>query len=286
MKLSEPPSGVSTRLPPWLKKRVTCGGSMRRVSQALEEFRLKTVCQEALCPNIIECFTRGSATFIILGENCTRTCGFCGVKKGFPGDVEEDEPERLAQAVRLMGLRHAVVTSVTRDDLSDGGSGHFSRVILALKRCKGLKIEVLVPDFRGVWDDVQRVLDAGPHVFAHNVETVPRLYPSVRPEAHYERSLRVLDFANNACKNIRIKSGLMLGLGERKGEVLEVLKDLLRVGCEIVTIGQYLRPSKSHLPVQRFLEPEEFKEYEEAARALGFPEVFSGPFVRSSYCIV
>lgn len=286
MKSFEPSSGVSTRLPPWLKKRVICGGSTHRVSLALEKFQLKTVCQEALCPNIIECFTRGSATFIILGENCTRACGFCGVKKGLPRDVEEDEPERLARAVRLMGLRHAVVTSVTRDDLSDGGSGHFSRVILALKRCKGLKIEVLVPDFRGVWDDVQRVLDAGPHVFAHNVETVPRLHPSVRPEAHYERSLRVLDFANNACKNIRIKSGLMLGLGERKGEVLEVLKDLLRVGCEMVTIGQYLRPSKNHLPVQRFLEPEEFKEYEETARALGFPEVFSGPFVRSSYCIV
>lgn len=286
MKSYEPSNDVSMKLPPWLKKRVICGGSTRRVSQTLEEFRLKTVCQEALCPNIMECFARGSATFIILGENCTRTCGFCGVKKGPPKDAEEDEPDRLAQAVRLMGLRHVVVTSVTRDDLPDGGSGHFSRVILALRRCKGLKVEVLAPDFLGARDDIHRVLDAGPHVFAHNVETIPRLYQSVRPEACYKRSLRVLDFANEACKNIRVKSGLMLGLGERKEEVLEVLRDLLRVGCKIVTIGQYLRPSKNQLPVQRFLKPEEFKEYEEIARALGFPEVFSGPFVRSSYCIV
>ncbi|MFQ5862928.1 MAG: lipoyl synthase [Candidatus Brocadiales bacterium] len=286
MKESVPSDGVATRLPPWLKKRVICGGSTGRVVQALDEFRLKTVCREALCPNIMECFARGTATFMVLGDSCTRTCGFCGVKKGGPKDPEEDEPERLSRAVKLVGLHHVVVTSVTRDDMPDGGSGHFSRVILALKRRKGLKIEVLVPDFRGVLDDVRKVLEAGPHIFAHNVETVPRLYPRVRPEACYKRSLRVLEFSNKECKNIRIKSGLMLGLGERKGEVFEVLRDLRRVGCEVVTIGQYLRPSKDQLPVERFLEPEEFEEYGEMARKLGFLEVFAGPFVRSSYCIV
>ncbi len=285
MKTYAPSNGTATRLPPWLKKRVICGGSTGRVSRTLEEFQLKTVCQEASCPNITECFARGTATFIILGDNCTRTCGFCGVKKGSPGDPEEDEPRRLARAIGLMGLQHVVITSVTRDDMPDGGSRHFSRVVTSLRSHNALKIEVLVPDFRGVRDDVHRVLEAGPHIFAHNMETVPRLYPRVRPEARYERSLRVLEIANRACKNIRIKSGLMLGLGERRKEVIEVLRDLLCVGCQTVTIGQYLRPSRNQLPVERFLAPEEFEEYEETARSLGFLEVFSGPFVRSSYCI-
>lgn len=277
---------VATRLPPWLKKRVISGGSTGRVVQALNDFQLKTVCREASCPNIIECFARGTATFIILGDSCTRRCGFCGVKKdSHPKHPEGDEPERLLQAVRLLGLRHVVVTSVTRDDLHDGGSGHFRRVIHALKSCKGLRIEVLVPDFHGVMDDVGRVLEAGPHIFAHNVETVPRLYPRVRPQASYKRSLRVLEFAGERCKNIQTKSGLMLGLGEQRGEILEVLEDLFNAGCKIVTIGQYLRPSKSHLPVERFVEPEEFEEYGELARELGFSEVFAGPFVRSSYYI-
>lgn len=290
MKGSTVYSNVPSRLPAWLRKRVICGGSTARVTRALKEFRLKTVCREASCPNLMECFARGSATFIILGDNCTRNCGFCGVKKGPPRDVEEDEPERLTRAAKLLGLHHVVITSVTRDDLPDGGSGHFSRVIHALKKCDRQRVEVLVPDFQGVRADIHRVLDAGPHVFAHNVETVPRLYPRVRPEARYERSLRVLDFAGEYCQNgrqkIRVKSGLMLGLGERKAEVLEVLKDLLHAGCETITIGQYLRPSRNRLPVERYLAPTEFQEYEEMARALGFLQVFSGPFVRSSYCIV
>ncbi len=281
------PNTVATRLPSWLKKRLIGGGSTGKVIRVLEEFRLNTVCQEALCPNIIECFARGTATFMVLGDSCTRACGFCGVKKGRPTRyIEEGEAERLYRAVRRLGLRHVVVTSVTRDDIPDGGSGHFSRVILTLKRCNGLRVEVLVPDFRGVLDSVQKVLEAGPHVFAHNVETVPSLYSRVRPEAHYKRSLRVLEFAKKRCKNIVVKSGLMLGLGERKEEVLEVLKDLLDVGCKVVTIGQYLRPSKDQLPVERFIEPGEFEEYGEMARELGFVEVFSGPFIRSSYCIV
>jgi lipoic acid synthetase len=291
-----------TRLPPWLKKRLIPGGSTGRVARAVEEYRLKTVCREASCPNTMECFAAGTATFIVLGDTCTRNCGFCGVKKGLPRDIvdigdinvvrgiEDNEPQRLAGAVQSLGLRHVVVTSVTRDDLPDGGSVHFSRVVHALRGCKDLGIEVLVPDFGGVLEDVRRVVEAGPDVFAHNVETVPRLYPRVRPEARYKRTLHVLEFAGKTCKNaskdMRIKSGLMLGLGETKQEILEVLRDLVRVGCRTVTIGQYLRPSRDQLPVERFVTPEEFKEYAEAARALGFSEVLSGPFVRSSYRLV
>ncbi|MCP4363928.1 MAG: lipoyl synthase [Planctomycetes bacterium] len=291
-----------TRLPPWLKKRLIPGGSTSRVARALEEYRLKTVCREASCPNTMECFAAGTATFIVLGDTCTRNCGFCGVKKGLPRDivdtgdinvvrgVEDNEPQRLAGAVRSLGLRHVVVTSVTRDDLPDGGSGHFSRVVHALRGCKDLGIEVLVPDFGGVLEDVRRVVEAGPDVFSHNVETVPRLYPVVRPEARYKRTLHVLEFAGKTCKNnsgnMRIKSGLMLGLGEKREEVLEALRDLVRVGCQMITIGQYLRPSRDQLPVERFVTPEEFKDYAEAARALGFSEVLSGPFVRSSYRLV
>lgn len=281
------PSGVATtRLPPWLKKRMISGGLTGRVAQTISNFQLRTVCQEALCPNIMECFARGTATFIILGDCCTRRCGFCGVKKDSrPRHPEADEPVKLLQAVRFLGLRHVVITSVTRDDLPDGGSRHFSRVIHALKNCKELKIEVLVPDFQGVREDLQRVLEAGPDIFAHNVETVPRLYPRVRPEASYTRSLQVLELAGKRCKNIQTKSGLMLGLGERREEVLEVLKNLLDVGCKVVTIGQYLRPSKGHLPIERFVEPAEFEEYGGLAREMGFLEVCTGPFVRSSYCV-
>ncbi len=277
------------RLPPWLKKRLIISSSTGRVARALKDYRLKTVCQEASCPNIMEYFARGTATFIVLGDTCTRNCGFCGVKKGLSKDIkiEDGEPERLLHAVRLLRLRHVVVTSVTRDDLPDGGSGYFSRIVRLLRGCKGLGIEVLVPDFGGVREDVCRVAEAGPDVFAHNVETVPRLYPRVRPEARYKRTLHVLEFAGKTCKNaskkMRVKSGLMLGLGETRQEVLEVLRDLVRVGCRTITIGQYLRPSRDRLPVEKYVTPEEFKEYEETARALGFSEVSSGPFVRSSY---
>lgn len=270
-------------LPPWLRKRIQIGGAQGKVLGVLEELRLRTVCQEAICPNITECFSRSTATFIILGDACTRGCGFCAVKRGRPQPVEEDEPERLSEAVRSLGLKYVVVTSVTRDDLPDGGSGHFRRVILTLKRHKYLKIEVLVPDFQGVCQNLEAVLEAGPEVFAHNVETVPRLYAEVRPGAFYKRSLGVLEFAKKQSKNIYTKSGLMLGLGERKEEVLAVLRDLRRAGCDMVTLGQYLRHSMHHRAVERFIEPGEFEEYGEIARSLGFLEVQAGPFVRSSY---
>ncbi len=268
-------------LPPWLKKRRIGGAT--RVSAIVKELRLSTVCQEALCPNMEECFSKGTATILILGDVCTRGCGFCGVDKGMPLPPDEGEPHRVSTAVRRMGLRHVVITSVTRDDLADGGSEHYHKTILALKELKGIVVEALVPDFQGRKEALAKVLEAGPDILSHNVETVPRLYTSVRHGASYKRSLGVLEFVKKQCKNIKSKSGMMLGLGEDYREVLEVLKDLRKAGCEILTLGQYLRPSKEHLPVHRFLRPEEFGEYKRLAITLGFQEVKAGPFIRSSY---
>ncbi len=276
-------------LPPWLRKRRLGGGS--RVSTLISGLGLKTVCQEALCPNIGECFSRGTATFLILGGICTRGCSFCSVKKGKPTPPEEEEPARLAMAVRMMGLTHVVVTSVTRDDLPDGGSGHYARAIHALRQAatepqaivRRITLEVLVPDFQGSEEALITVLRAGPDILSHNLETAPRLYPEVRQGASYERSLRVLEFTKKQCKNIKTKSGIMLGLGESRQEVLEVLGDLRAVGCDVLTLGQYLRPTREQLPVQRYLEPWEFEECKELAYSMGFREVEAGPFVRSSY---
>lgn len=267
--------------PPWLRKGLK--GSPGRVSQLLKELRLKTVCQEALCPNIVECFGRNRVTFLILGDTCTRRCGFCNVKKGPLQMVDEEEPWRLLEAVKSLGLRHVVITSVTRDDLPDGGSQHYARVIVALKGHEGLKVEVLTPDFQGRRGCIKRVLEPGPDLFAHNIETVPRLYKGVRPGASYPRSLGVLEFVKRQCKNMAVKSGLMLGLGEGPDEVVAVLKDLRSSGCDVVTLGQYLRPSIGLLAVERFIEPQEFEEYRQTALALGFSRVEAGPFVRSSY---
>ncbi|HHT9119409.1 MAG TPA: lipoyl synthase [Candidatus Hypogeohydataceae bacterium YC41] len=268
-------------LPFWLRKRRIGGGS--RVSNLIKELKLKTVCQEALCPNMEECFSRGTATFLILGGICTRSCNFCSVGKGRPSPPDEEEPSKLAMAVRRMGLKHIVVTSATRDDLRDGGSNHYRKTIQALKEINRLKVEVLVPDFQGSREALITVLEAGPDILSHNIETVPRLYPRIRPGASYERSLGVLEFTKKQCKNIKTKSGIMLGLGESLQEVLETLSDLKRVGCDILTLGQYLRPTREQLPVQRYLEPEEFKEYKKLAFSLGFVKVEAGPFVRSSY---
>ncbi|MDI6759659.1 MAG: lipoyl synthase [Candidatus Brocadiaceae bacterium] len=267
--------------PPWLRKRRTGGGS--RVSSLISGLGLKTVCQEALCPNIEECFSRGTATFLILGGVCTRGCSFCGVRKGTPAPPDGEEPLRLARAVRRMGLRYVVVTSVTRDDLPDGGSAHYKKTIQGLREIKGVEVEVLVPDFQGRQESLTTVLEAGPDILSHNIETVPRLYPQVRQGASYKRSLRVLAFTKKQCKNIKTKSGVMLGLGESRQEVLEVLADLREVGCDVLTIGQYLRPTREQLPVQRYLEPEEFEEYKRLACSMSFQEVKAGPFVRSSY---
>jgi len=273
-----------TRIPEWLTVKLPKKGTFEEVAQRLRALGVNTVCENASCPNIGECFCKKTATFMILGNVCTRNCGFCGVSHGKPQPVDADEPERVAKAASVLGLRYVVITSVTRDDLPDGGASHFARTITTLKRCiPDVKVEVLVPDFKGDTLALQRVLDAEPFVLNHNVETVPRLYPIVRPEADYWRSLKLLETARRLQASIHTKSGIMLGLGESRDEVVQVLRDLRRVGCDFVTIGQYLRPSRSNLPVFEYVPPPTFEEYHAIASDLGFEHVASGPFVRSSY---
>jgi lipoic acid synthetase len=272
------------RLPPWLKRPLAASGTANRLSQRLSDSRLHTVCAEARCPNQSECFGRGTATFLILGDTCTRNCGFCGIGHGSPAPVDKDEPRRVVEAVARMGITHAVITSVTRDDLADGGAGQFAEVITRMRReLPNVSVEVLVPDFAGNNDALDGVLDARPDVFNHNVETVPRLYPSVRPGAEYRRSLRILARAAGAGLESTVKSGLMVGLGETEEEVHSALADMRAAGCVMVTIGQYLRPSQWQLPVVAFVAPPQFEAYREYARGIGFAEVSSAPFVRSSY---
>ena len=266
--------------PSWLVQRVA-PGSFEKVSGLLGGLGLHTVCQSAHCPNIGECFGHGTATFLILGGVCTRRCRFCAVPKGQPVPVDPGEPARVAQAVAALGLRHAVVTSVTRDDLPDGGAAHFAAVIAAIRAVCGASVEVLTPDFGGREDNLDTVLAARPEVFNHNLETIPRLYPSVRPGADYRRSLVILAAA--ARRPLLVKSGLMLGLGEQENEIHAVLADLAAAGVRALTLGQYLRPSDSHLPVTEYIHPDQFRRYEEAAHALGFSHVAAGPLVRSSY---
>ena len=274
---------TQTRFPPWLKKRLPAPARTEPVARLLQELGLSTVCTEARCPNRGECYACGTATFMVLGSICTRRCTFCAVRGGAPMPPDPDEARRVAQAALRLGLRHVVVTSVTRDDLPDGGSGHFAAVIRALHEQTPASVEVLTPDFEGRRADVDRVLDAAPEVFNHNVETVPRLYPEVRPQADYARSLRVLATAAEHPSGAVTKSGLMLGLGERQDEVLAVLDDLRRAGCRAVTLGQYLAPSSAHHAVAEFVSPERFEDYRRRALAMGFEAVASGPFVRSSY---
>jgi len=271
------------RFPPWLKKRIPPPGSLERVRGLLGELNLATVCQSARCPNLCECFARGTATFMILGDRCTRDCGFCAVAHGDPAPPDPAEPGRVAEAAARLGLSHVVVTSVTRDDLPDGGAEQFRCTILSLRERSNCTIEVLTPDFRGEANALAAVLSAQPDVFNHNVETVARLYPTVRPGADYRRSLDLLARAKETSATLITKSGFMVGLGERPEEVTTLLRELRSAGCDCVTIGQYLRPTPSHLPVERFVPPAEFAEYEAAAHALGFRYVASGPFVRSSY---
>lgn len=276
-----------------MKKRIPAGPEAARVRSLLKDLNLRTVCQSALCPNIVECFHCGTATFLIMGPNCTRACRFCAVDKGLVAPLEPDEPERIAEAVKALGLSHVVVTSVTRDDLADGGAGHFARTIAAVKAVSQATVEVLVPDFAGSEESIRTVVLAEPDVFNHNVETVPRLYGVVRPEADYRRSLEVLAAAariaaartsnGHAPTPMATKSGLMVGVGETLDEIIEVFKDLRDAGCDIVTVGQYLAPSKRHLPVERFVTPEEFKEMERIALMMGFTAAMCGPLVRSSY---
>ena len=276
---------MNQRLPPWIKIRLKSEGKLALVQSALKEHNLHTVCESAHCPNKQECFQRGTATLMILGNICTRKCSFCAVQSGAPEKVDCDEPRRAAELVKKLGLRHAVITSVTRDDLPDGGASIFAGTVSAIRAAMQDKItiEVLTPDFDGSETALTVVLDSAPDVFNHNIETVERLQKQVRPQASYLRSLAVLKYAAASGKAKAVKSGLMAGLGENDAEIYRSLADLLNTGCRHLTIGQYLAPSKRHWPVQRFVPPELFEEYRRRALAMGFKEVASAPLVRSSY---
>ncbi len=272
------------RKPPWLKRRIPSGSTYRKIRGILKEGQLHTVCQEAHCPNLGECFSSGTATFIILGNRCTRDCRFCAVSHGPTGPPDPTEPRKVAEAVVSMGLDYVVITSVTRDDLPDGGAGHFAETICEIRRiAPAVRIEVLIPDLQGAEESLEVVVKAQPDVLNHNLETVPRIYPTVRPGADYGRSLGLFSQIRNLDPSMTTKSGLMLGLGESAEEIRAVLGDLLKVGCGILTLGQYLQPSKAHLPVERFVPPEEFDALRRIALEMGFDDVASGPFVRSSY---
>ena len=270
------------RLPRWLKRPLPEPG-MYYTDSVIQDLRLETVCESAKCPNRTECWSQQTATFMILGNVCTRPCGFCSVPKGKTETVEFDEPDRVAEAAERLGLKYVVITSVTRDDLPDGGADHFYQCVLAVRNRLGAQVEVLTPDFLGNRAAVSRVVEARPDVFNHNTETVPRLYHRVRRNAEYQRTLDLLKQVKDEAPDMPTKSGLMLGLGETVDEVLEVCADLRVVGCDMITIGQYLAPTREHLPVERFIPPEEFDEIGRLVRRLGFSMVASGPFVRSSY---
>jgi len=285
---SAPPSGhpsvpLARRLPSWLKRPFPVGNENFFTHHLLRELRLETVCENARCPNRPECYSRRTATFMVLGNVCTRPCGFCSVPRGEPLHVEDDEPERVAEAAARLGLRHVVITSVTRDDLADGGADHFSRCIQAVRARTGAAVEVLTPDFLGDTAAIDRVVAARPDVYNHNLETVPRLYRKVRGRADYQRSLDLLARVKKQAPDIVTKSGLMLGLGETTEELLDTLADLRAASCDMLTLGQYLAPTLKHIPVVRYVPPEEFDALGVLARTLGFRQVASGPFVRSSY---
>jgi len=275
-------------LPVWARKSPTHFESLHALKTDLRRLNLHTVCESARCPNIHECFHRGAATFMILGNLCTRGCGFCSVPKGSPSKqdmrLDPEEPENVARMAARMNLRYVVITSVNRDDLADGGSRHFARTVREVRHAlPDARIEVLTPDFCGDIEAVARVLDAGPHVFNHNMETVPRLYRRVRPQADYRQSLRVLEFARRRQPGVLTKSGFMVGLGETNAEVRELLRDIRSAGTDVATIGQYLQPTRRNLPVAEYVEPGRFEAYREFGLSIGFKMVFSGPLVRSSY---
>lgn len=267
--------------PDWLRVKLPYGTEYKKITDIVDKYDLHTVCQSARCPNMGECWTAGTATFMILGDVCTRSCGFCAVKTGRPeAGLDWDEPRRVAEAARLMGIQHAVITSVNRDERADGGAPIFAEVIRLLHE-EGCTVEVLTPDFRGSTEAMDMVFDARPDVFNHNVETVPRLYRRVRPQADYQRSLDVLARAKD--QGLRTKSGIMAGLGETKDEVLALMDDFVEIGLDVMTIGQYLQPTKMHLPVEAFVHPDTFKWYKEVGEAKGLDHVESSPLTRSSY---
>lgn len=275
-------SPLTTNKPPWLKVRIGQGPHYRELEDTIRRERLHTVCEEALCPNRGQCWENGKATIMILGDTCTRSCGFCNVKTGAPGPVDIHEPARVVDAVRAMKLDEVVITSVDRDELSDGGATVWAETIRRVHEAlPALIVEVLTPDFKGVERDLLTVMATRPEVFSHNVETVPSLHKQVRPQARYERSLAVLSLAQR--QGLIVKTALMLGHGESREEVFRTLQDIRQTGCEIVSIGQYLQPTRDHLPVRRYVPPEEFEEYRRDGEKLGFPVVISAPLVRSSF---
>ena len=275
---------MQTNRPDWLRVKLPGGKEYHRIKGLLRAANLHTVCEEAVCPSIGECFGQGTATFLILGDVCTRRCNFCAVAKGVPSALEEGEPEKIALVVKQIGLRHIVITSVTRDDFPDGGAGHYAKTIKAtLTENPTCTIEVLIPDFKGSEKAVEIVLNESPHILNHNLETVPRLYPDVRPGADYKRSLNLLEKAKESDPELTTKFGLILGMGEEHHEIIDVMSDLRDVGCDILTIGQYLCPGKGFLPIKRFYHPDEFKRLRHEGEKMGFRHVESGPLVRSSY---
>jgi lipoyl synthase len=279
-----PPPSAHPR-PPWLRVKFFGGPKYQELKRTMRTLDLHTVCESARCPNMGECWEHGTATFMILGNICTRACGFCAVPSGKPlGPPEEDEPERVAEAVERMGLRYAVVTSVNRDDQPDGGSVIFARTITRIReRVPGCRVEVLIPDFRGHWPSLENVLNAKPDVLNHNMETVPRLYRQVRKGAVYERSLELLKRAGEAWPELSTKTGMMLGLGETREETLAAMEDIVAQGTQILTLGQYMQPTAEHLPIERYLHPDEFAEFKQLGEKMGFKHVEAGPLVRSSY---
>ncbi len=275
---------MQTKRPDWLRVKLPGGEEYHRMKDLLRTANLHTVCEEAVCPNIGECFGQGTATFLILGDVCTRRCNYCAVAKGVPSALEEGEPEKIALAVEHIGLRHIVITSVTRDDLPEGGAGHYAKTIESIRAHNPTcTIEVLIPDFKGSENALEIVLNEMPQILNHNLETVPRLYPEARPDADYERSLSLLEEAKEIDPELTTKSGLILGMGEEHDEIIDVMSDLRDVGCDILTIGQYLCPGKGFLPIKHFYHPDEFIHLKYEGEKMGFRHVESGPLVRSSY---
>jgi len=269
--------------PAWLNKKINLGSSAE-MKRTLQNLGVETVCEQALCPNMGECFDRNEATFLILGRSCTRMCSFCNIEKSSPLALDSEEPKRVAQAVKQLGLKHAVITSVTRDDLTDGGAGIFAETVLRIREQScDVSIEVLIPDFLLSLSALKTVADSKPDIIAHNLETVPSLYQSVRQGGNYPRSLSLLRILKDLFPDLKTKSGLMLGVGEKQGEVLSVMKDLRSVKCDFLSIGQYLAPSNQHHPVKKYIHPEKFDFYKEEGKKMGFLHIQSAPYVRSSY---
>jgi lipoic acid synthetase len=281
--VKEVKTGV-VRLPSWFKVKINRGEHFRQIDSLVRTLNLHTVCKEAACPNRWECWNRGTATFIIFGDRCTRGCTFCGVEKATPKEVNRNEPKKVAEAVKFLDLRYAIITSVTRDDLEDGGAALFAKVVEENKRLNpDCTIELLVPDFKGQQESIHTVVDSAPSVLGHNLETVKRLYPRVRPQADYNRSLNLLGQAKKRDGRVFTKSGLIIGFGETTKEIHQTMRDLKDVGCDILTIGQYLKPSRVHLPVVKFYTPEDFLALERIGKEMGFSYMKTGPLVRSSY---